>query len=221
MAAPFAGFLSPVGCRLVVQCKVCAELLETFDLGIAGRGCDGARAAHFRKLNGKQGYPAGALCQNGLAGFQAAELDDRAPGREPGAGERGGFDVAEVLRRSDQRVLRKYPIFGEDAFHRAAEGCAHLCFARFAADPAFEETADDAVAGREFPHARADPFDDARTVGHRHKRKFLTRTVTALDGEKIAIVQRCRPEPHQHLILTGCRHGLVDDGKSIDSARSL
>ena len=221
MAAPFAGFLSPVGRRLVVQGKICAELLETFDLGIAGRSCNDARAAHFRELNCKQRYPAGALCQNGLTGSHTAELDDRAPGRDPGAGERGGLDVAEVLRRSDQRVLGKDPILGENAVHRAAEVCAHLCLAGLATDPAFEETADDAVTSREFPRARADPLDHACTVGQGHEWKFLTRTIATLDGEKIAIVQRCRLEPNQHLAFAGLRHRLVDEGKSIDSVRSL
>src|SRR5206468_1171334 len=108
-----------------------------------------------------------------------------------------GFDVAEVIRRPDQRVLRKDSILGKDAVHRAAEGLAHLCFVGLAADPGFEEATDDAVAGCEFPHARADPLDHARTVGHRYEWKFLPRTVTALDGEKIAIVQRGRLEPNQ------------------------
>ena len=124
-------------------------------------------------------------------------------------------------RRSDQRVLRKNPVLAKDAVHRAAEGSAHLCFAGLTADPAFEETADDAVAGCEFPHIGADPLDHARTVRSRHQRKFLTRTVTALDGKKITKIQRCRLEPNQHFARTGLRHRLVDEGKSIDSVRSL
>src|SRR3954469_13414039 len=164
VAAPLAGFLSPVGCCLVVQCEICAELPEAFDLGVAGGGRDDARAAHLRKLNGEEGHAAGALRQDGLAGFYAAEFYHRAPGRDPGAGQCGGFDIAEVLRRSNQRVLWKETILGENAAHRAAEGRAHLRFAGLAADPAFEETADDAVVAYKFPYARADPLDHARTV---------------------------------------------------------
>ena len=179
------------------------------------------RAPHsFGELKREQRYAAGALRQHGLAGLDAAEFDHRAPGRDAGARQRGGLDIAEMFWRLDQRVLRKDPVLRQNTVDRAAESAVHPGFAGLAAGPVFEEAADDAVAAGEFPNACADPFDHAGAVGHRHQRKFLSRTVAALDGDEIAIVQRRGLEPDQHLAGAGLRHGLVDEGQ-VHRSRSV
>src|SRR5262249_3336997 len=62
---------------------------------------------------------------------------------------------------------------------------------------------------------------DARTVGNRYQRKLLTRAVPALDREKVAIIECCGLDAHQHLAGSGPRDGSVDQLESLDAVRPL
>jgi hypothetical protein len=126
----------------------------------------------------------------------------------PAQGRAAALDVAEVIRGLDQCLRWEDAVLGEDAVDGAAERSAHFCLARFTTDPSFEEAADHAIAWCKLANVRADRLGDASAVGDRHQRKFLTRAVTALDGEQVAIVERGRLEAYQNLARSGLRQGL-------------
>jgi hypothetical protein len=139
------------------------------------------------------------LREDSLTWFHAAEFDHRAPSSQPSAGKGSCFDLGEVIRSSDQRLRRKNPVLSEDAVESAAERPTHFRRRRFAADPGFEEAADDAIARHELPHVRTGRLNDSRAVWDGYQWKLLPRAVPALDGEKVAIVQRRGLDAHQHL----------------------
>src|SRR5262249_8119935 len=93
----------------------------------------------------------------------------------------------------------------------------HLGRARFAADPRLEEAADDAIARRKLPDIWTHRLHDASTVRNWYQRKLLTRSVPALDREKVAIVQRRGFDAHQHPAWAGLRGRLVYQPESLDN----
>src|SRR5215468_1778411 len=100
MAGHLPRELAPFRCGLVVDGDVGAELLELFDLGLARRGRDHARAAHFCELQCEDRNAAGALGQHRLPRPDVAEFYHRAPRRQPGTGERSRLGIAEMIRRA-------------------------------------------------------------------------------------------------------------------------
>src|SRR5262249_21017915 len=182
------------------------------------RGADARRAAHLRELKREDGRAAGGLRQDSLDGLHAAEFDHRTPGGQSGAGKGSGFDVGKVIRSPDQCLRWKDVVLGEDAVDGAAERALHLGRARFAADPRLAEAADDAIARRKLPDIWTHRLHDASTVRNWYQRKLLTRSVHALDREKVAIVQRRGFDAHQHPAWAGLRGRLVYQTESLDTS---
>src|SRR5208283_1872405 len=60
-------------------------------------------------------------------------------------------------------------------------------------------------------HAHANRGDLAGTVGNRDARQRLAGPVASLDHHEVAVVQRSRAHPHEHLSRSGLRVGKLDE----------
>ena len=198
---------SQSGVALVVDHGLGAHRLQPLGLGRRARGRDHARAEHPGELQGEDRDAARALHQHGVARLDAADLDQRMPGRDAGAGQGGAFLEAQACRQLHHAILFQHRKLGQHAVDRAAHRRGrsaassiapptHLCMKQ----PATRSP----TLSRVTPGPTRDDF--ARAVRQRDQ-VGLGRgaRVVALDGDQVAVVERRRAHTHQHLARTGRR----------------
>src|SRR5438067_7981411 len=125
-----------------------------------------------------------------------------------------------MRRRMQQRLLREDAVLGQYAVEQAARGARELLFARGAADPVLKEAVEHPISGLEAGNAWADRLHGARRVRERNEREFLPRAVASLDGEQVAVVQRHRPDPDEHLAGARLRDRTLHQIEAVDAVRA-
>lgn len=125
------------------------------------------------------------------------------------------------MRRDWQdRVLAEDAVLAGGPVDRPAERRGKPLLVGRTAVPAREETADHAVAHLPARDARADFGDFARAVGEGDEvAALLLRAVAALDGEQVAVVERCGAQAHQHFAVARARLRPLDDRQIIKPKR--
>jgi hypothetical protein len=149
-------FLVPVGRGLVVDHRFGAHFLQAFGLRGRTRGRDHARAEHFRELQGEDRHAARAQDLYDVAGSDVADLDQRMPGREAGAGQGRPFLEAHARGQLDHAVLFEHGELRQHAVDRAAHRRGLCRLVDRAADPFLHEAAGDPVAHLDPADAGAD-----------------------------------------------------------------
>src|SRR5579863_3034263 len=188
----------PVGVVAIVEAGVETEADGAFELLLAARDTEDARAFQPRKLQRKDRDTASSLDEHGAARLHVARRE-RVPGRNRRTGQRGRLFVAEMARNRDQAILVENDLFGEHAVDVAAQCALHLHGRWRPVKPVLHEDAGHAVADLPACYVFAHGVHFARAVGAWDARQMELGVVKALDHEQVAIVERNRADPHADL----------------------
>ena len=159
-----------------------------------------------------------ALDLHDVAGLEVADLDQRVPRRDRGAGKRRALFKTQMGRQLHDTFFFQHRELGQHPVDRAAHRRGHRALADGAAEPALHEAARDPVADLDAADAGPDRDHFARAVRQRDQVGLGRRPrILRLDGEQIAIVERGCLDLHQHLPRTGCRGRPLDEGERVDA----
>src|SRR5690349_16793913 len=122
--------LVPFGLRAIVDRGMCAERASTIELAVVARSHDRVQAGGGCKLQGPDRYAARALDQYAVAALQPGGNEQCIPGRDAGAWQSRGLDVAQVRRNREPRVLVQYDLLRQHAVPAAAEAARNLVLRR-------------------------------------------------------------------------------------------
>ena len=177
-----------------------------------------ARAEHPGELQGEDGDAAGALDLHDVTGLEIADLDQRMPGGEAGAGQGGAFLEAHACWQLHHAVFFQNGKLGQHAVDGAAHGRGHGCIVDVAADPLLHEAAGHPITHLHAADARTNGDNFAGPIRQGNKVWLGGRSrVLRLDGQEITVVERGRAHPDKHLARTRCGVGPVNEGERIDA----
>ncbi len=217
-AGQLRDLLVPVGRGAIVDHRVRAHRFQSFGLGLRARRREHPGAGHPGELQGEDRHAARAQHEHGVARLDAADLHQRMPGGDGGAGQGGAFLEAQALRQTHHAVLLEHRELGQHAVDGAAHRRAEGGIVDRTAHPSLHEAAGDAIADLDPRHARSDRDHLARAVGQRDQVGLGGGArIVAFDGDQVAVVERRRAHAHQHLARTGRRLRPLDQRQRIDA----